>query len=719
MLGQRPWLLAAAVLALPLTGRGQIVPPAPTTGLPQLEGESFGSEDGGRVTVAKKARFVSGDAELSADFIRMDVAAGTIVAEGNVAYTTPKLRLLGERVRINAVTGLIEAEEVRVGRMPTYFYAERYTMLRGEQAMEGVLAWRNEPSNVGMALSADSIRHSAKTDRLNLSGVEPMLMGVPFFHLPHYGQQGYRELPIDIHLRARTSSTQGTYLQTTVTVADDGIFGRGLLLDAYSDSGFLVGPSFTYDNTKVAEKSMDWKSSLRAGYINDNSDLGSQPDEYGRFPDAQRHFILAQAVGNRADGFAVATQLQSVSDPRALPDFRARWYGEAQLPQSFAEISTPLYGGRGSLLIAAKTDDFQDVVQRLPEARWDLAETPFVNRRLRSRSFLSVARLSERPSEQLPGLDFLNETGSISAIEYTRVDGYAGLVQSGTASDWLSLRPVVGLRSTWWSESLNGEALGRTLGQVGIDAEMVATATWDIESAPWGIRGLRHSVRPFAGYRAYPEADGEITNVARLDRGDLNTLNLPLLDLADRRDVDTLTERQAAQLGVRNSLETRDANFGTREFLRADFFVDWREQRNGIGHDHSLYSHLAWKPASWLSLETLIRTSGESEDTTGAVTWATVHSGDLWSLSAGYADFRGGGNQNQFFTGYNLRLNSAFRLRLGAVYDFENQAFLERQALLIQKFAQSWELEYGVSERQTVRDGSDLGLTVRIRLFKF
>ena len=718
MSGRRPWLLAAA-LALPLAAGADPLPSASLPVVPQLEGESFGSEDGGRVTVARKARFVSGDAELSADLIRMDVAAGTIVAEGNVAYTSPKLRLLGERVAIDARAGLIEAERVRVGRMPAYFFAERFRMDRGEQRMEGVLAWRNEPSDLGMALRADVVRYANATDRLRISGLEPLVAGVPFLHIPHYGQQGYRRLPVDIDLRFRTSGVRGPYIQTTVTAADDGVLGRGMLLDAYGKAGVLVGPAFTYDNRDLAGEDMRWNASFRGGYIQDNSDLPSQPDEFGRIPDPDRHFILASAAGTGRDGLHVAAQVQSVSDPRALPDFRGRWAGEAQSPQTFAEVSSPMLGGRGTLHVAGKTDDFQDVVQRLPEARWDLAETAFPDRRLRGRAFLSVARLSERPSEQLAGLDFLATTGSATALEVTRLDGYAGLVQAGTHEDWMTLRPVAGVRSTWWDEGLGGEAVGRSLGQLGVDLELTATGVWETESAPWGIRGLRHTVRPFLGYRAYPELDGETAGVPRMDRGDLDSLNLPVLDLADRRDTDSLTERQAAQVGVRNALETRDARHGTREVLRADLFVDWREQREGLGHDHSLYGHLAWKPADWLALETLARAAGEQDDTTGTVTWATVRSGDLWTLRGGYADLRGQTDQRQFFAGVELRVNSAFQLRVGAVYDLLADDFLERQVILAQKIGNSWDLEYGLSERRTLGGDNKLSATLRVRLFKF
>jgi len=724
MSGRRPWLLAAA-LALPLAAGAKDGVAAAMAAVPQLEGESFGSEDGGRVTVARKARFISGDAELSADLIRMDVAAGTIVAEGNVAYTSPKLRLLGERARVDAKAGVVEAEKVRLGRFPAYFFAESFRMDRDGQTMTDVLAWRNEPSDSGMAVRVGQIRYAVETDRLALDHVQPLLAGAPILYIPHYGQKGYRELPVDVYLRVRDDERQGISLQTTVTVAADGPLGKGLLLDGYSKSGILIGPSFTYDNRRVADRGMTWRSSLAAGYIDDQSDLAAQPDAYGRTPDSRRFFVLADAVGNRADGLNVAAQLQALSDPEALEDFRSKWRQSAQLPQSFAEVSAPIAGGRASVLVSGKTDDFRDVVQRLPEARWDLAETNLGARRLRGRSWISVARLSERPSEDLPLLagpgqpTFASVTGAAGSIELTRVDGYAGLVQTVPHQDWLSIRPVAGIRSTWWDEGLGGSAVGRTLGQFGLDTEITATGTWDFDSPRWGVRGLRHTLRPFLGWRTYPELDGAAGEIPRMDRSSLADPNMPMLDLSERRDTDTLDDWQAAQIGVRNSLETRDARQGTREILRADLFMDWRQPRNGGEEDHSLYTHLAWKPSDWLSVETLLRTSGESDETTGALTWATLRSGDLWSLALGYADLRQAQDDNQAFAQLDLRLNSAYSLRVGGTFDLIDQRFMERRLLLVQKVGSSWNLEYGLSSRRTTTGNDNLGFTVRVRLFKF
>lgn len=723
MPGRRLWFLAAALASLlPVSAQtsgpagAEAVPPRPT--LPTgLEGESFSTEKGGRVIVARKARFVSGDAELGADSIRMDLEAGTLVAEGNVTYSAPRLRIFGEKATVDTRAGTLVAERVRVGRLPTYFFAERFVLSKGDYRMEEVSMWRNEPSDAGISLRAGSATYSRSDERIVLKDTQPRLGGVPFLHLPHYSQRGYRDFPADIYLRFRDSSPQGAYIRTMTTVRRSATTWNGLLLDLHSKAGVLVGPSLRYDNWELPDAGMRWRTNLIGGFIRDESDLASRPDAFGRVPDRDRFFLLAQANGRSADGLEVAAQLQGLSDPDVVRDYRGKFARESQQPQSFVEVTQALGPAYASAQASVRTEDFQDSVQRLPELRLDLPETPLLGSSVLARGWISAARLVERPSAELAGPEYLAATGLAGKAEVTRVDGYLGAGKSIRHSDWLSFRPVLGLRSTWWDEGVAGEPVARVLGQAGFDLEMTAAATWDVSSPHWEIDGLRHTVRPFLGWRALPELDAA-GDQPRLDRGKPGTLNLPVLDLADRRDTDTLGERQAAQVGVRNTLETRHPSKGTREVLRGDLFLDWRDPRGAADTESALHAHVAWTAADWLSVHALARQQTGGGDTTLA-SWADIRSGDLWQATLGYTELGDAEAVRQAFLSYTLRLNSAFRLRLGQIYDLAGGETLETTAVLVQRIGDSWELEYGLNERASRYDDGSLGFTVRVRLFKF
>lgn len=723
MSGRRLWFLAAALASLlPLSAQtsgpagAEAVPPRPT--LPTgLEGESFSTEKGGKVIVARKARFVSGDAELGADSIRMDLDAGVLVAEGNVTYSAPRLRIFGERATVDTRAGTLVAERVRVGRLPTYFFAERFVLSKGDYRMEEVRMWRNEPSEGGLSLRAGSATFTKADERIVLKDTQPRLGAVPFLHLPHYSQRGYRDFPADLYLRFRDDSPQGAYIRTMTTVRRSATTWNGVLLDLHSEAGVLVGPSLRYDNWNLPDAGMRWRTNLMGGFIRDESDLASRPDAFGRVADRDRFFVLAQANGRSPGGLELAAQLQGVSDPDVVRDYRSKYAAESLSPQTFVEVTQTLGPSYASLLATARTDDFQDVVQRLPEARIDLPETPLGDTGVLARGWVSAARLVERDSEQLGGPDFLAATGFADRAEVTRVDGYLGAGKSIRHRDWMSFRPVLGLRSTWWDDGLAGEPVARVLGQAGFDLEVAASATWDVASPHWQIDGLRHTVRPFLGWRALPEIDAN-GNQPRLDRGKVGEVNLPVLDLADRRDNDTLGERQVAQLGVRNTLETRDPSRGTREVLRADLFLDWRDPRGAEEAETAAHAHVAWTATDWLSLHALTRQPTDGGDS-DLVSWAEIRSGDLWQASLGYTELADPDAIRQAFLSWTVRLNSAFRFRYGHVYDLTEGRTLETAAVLVQRIGDSWELEYGVNERSSRYDDGSLGFTVRVRVFKF
>jgi hypothetical protein len=157
---------------------------------------------------------------------------------------------------------------------------------------------------------------------------------------------------------------------------------------------------------------------------------------------------------------------------------------------------------------------------------------------------------------------------------------------------------------------------------------------------------------------------------------------------------------------------------GTRELVRADLFLDWRDRRAGGDAEQALHGHLAWTAAEWLSVHTLLRQPTDGGD--GALAgWAEIRSGDLWQATLGYTELGEPEAVRQTFLSWTMRLNSAFRLRLGHVYDLAGGQTLESTAVLVQRIGDSWELEYGLNERTSRYDDGSLGFTVRVRLFKF
>ncbi|MEY3548863.1 MAG: hypothetical protein RLZZ552_1231, partial [Verrucomicrobiota bacterium] len=368
MPGRRFWIIAAS---LSLSVAAMAAEPArkasaPLPGQPNIEADSYASEEGGKVVVATNAQLRSNDSFLSAKKLRLDYRTGVIVAEGEVTYATKSLRILGAKVTIDPRADVIEATDVRFGRSPVYFTAESLRIVKGDKQIKGVRVWNNEPSAAGMHLRIAEASYVEKEDHLSLRSATAYAAGVPLFNLPYYGQQGL-DFPYEIMLNTGSEDKQGRFLRSTILTSVSPSLSVGGLLDYYSTSGILVGPALRFDNTRTPGAGTTWKARMQSGWIDDQATPVA--DLFGRLPDSQRAFLTGEINGRTQDGVEIAGNVFAQTDPDVLRDFRPMLIGQAGNPQLNLEVVRPLDGGYLSASLTAKADNYQDVVQRLPEFR--------------------------------------------------------------------------------------------------------------------------------------------------------------------------------------------------------------------------------------------------------------------------------------------------------------------------------------------------------------
>jgi len=720
MPGRRFWIIAAS---LSVTVAAMAAEPArtsaPLPGQPNIEADSYASEEGGKVVVATNAQLRSNDSFLSAKRIRLDYRTGVIVAEGEVVYATPSLRILGAKVMLDPRADVIEATDVRFGRAPVYFTAESLRIVKGDKQIKGVRVWNNEPSAVGMHLKIAEASYVEKEDWLSLRSATPYVAGLPLFNLPYYGQEGL-DFPYEIMLNTGSEDKQGSFLRSSVLTRVSPSLWAGGNLDFYSRSGVMVGPALRFDNSRAAGAGTRWKARLQSGWIDDQST--PVPDLFGRLPDAQRAFATGEINGRTADGLEVAGNLFAQTDPDVLREFRPFLIGQAGNPQLNLEVVRAHEGGYLSASLTAKTDNFQDVVQKLPEFRYDLPTTVAGADGWSRRAFLSLGYFSERPSNELPTAKFQAATLSADAWSAARIDGYYGFSRTMVAGDWLTFRPVAGVRTTGWSEGLNGQgASTKVIGQAGFDLEGLFTGSWSADAPDWGIDGLRHSARPLFQYRVMPGADREVGVVPMTQRA-VSVSVLEELDLADRLDAASTTDRQSMRFGLRNTLETRDAANGARELLRADVFTDWRQGPTDAETGRTdLLGSVRVSPTPWMLLSSSVRLPNGGGAARESLQTIALNSGDFWQTSLSWVELNQATQARQLVWNGQVRLNSVYSLVSGLNYDAQLDQTTLLWAGLIQRVGNSWELEYGVNKRlDPINRGiSSLGFHLRVRLFKF
>jgi hypothetical protein len=717
MPGRCFWILAAS---LSLTAAMAAEPPAGTPDRrATFEYDSIVVSENGHVAVATNGRLETANAFLSAKMIRRDDRTGLILAEGDVVYTTKELRILGARIMIDTRADVIEATDVRFGRAPVYFTAESLRIVKGDKQIKGVRVWNNEPSAAGMHLKIAEASYLEKEDHLSLRSATPYVAGVPLFNLPYYGQSGL-DFPYDIMLNTGSEDKQGRFLRSSILNRISPSLWVGGNVDFYSNSGIMVGPALRFDNSRAAGAGTRWKGRLQSGWIDDQSTPVA--DLFGRLPDSQRSFVTGDINGRTADGLEIAGNLFAQTDPDVLRDFRPFLIGQAGNPQLNLEVVRPYEGGYLSAALTAKTDNYQDVVQKLPEFRYDLPTTVAGADGWSRRAFLSVGYFSERPSAELPLANFQAATLSADAWSTARIDGYYGFSRTMVAGDWLTFRPVAGVRTTGWSDGLNGQgAATKVIGQAGFDVEGLFTGSWSVDAPNWGINGLRHSARPLFQYRVMPGADREVGVVPMTQRA-VSVSVLEELDLADRLDAASTTDRQSMRFGIRNTLETRDALKGSRELLRADLFTDWRQGPTDAETGRTdLLGSLSVSPASWLTLNSSVRMPNGGGAARESLQTIALNSGDFWRTSLSWVELRQATNARQLVWDGRVRLNSVYSLVSGLNYDAQLDQATLLWAGLIQRVGNSWEVEYGVNKRMDPlnRGISSLGFHLRVRLFKF
>ena len=684
-----------------------------------FEFKSIVTSENGHVTVATDGRLETANAFLSAKMIRRDDRTGLIIAEGDVVYTTKELRILGARIMIDTRADVIEATDVRFGRAPVYFTAESLRIVKGDKQIKGVRVWNNEPSAAGMHLKIAEASYVEKEDWLSLRSATPYVAGLPLFNLPYYGQSGL-DFPYEIMLNTGSEDKQGRFLRSSILTRVSPSLYAGGNVDFYSNSGIMVGPALRFDNSRVPGAATRWKGRLQSGWIDDQSTPVA--DLFGRLPDSQRSFVTGDINGRTADGLEVAGNLFAQTDPDVLRDFRPFLIGQAGNPQLNLEVVRPYEGGYLSAALTAKTDNYQDVVQKLPEFRYDLPTTIAGADGWSRRAFLSVGYFSERPSAELPLAAFQAATLSADAWSAARIDGYYGFSRTMVAGDWLTFRPVAGVRTTGWSDGLNGQgAATKVIGQAGFDVEGLFTGSWSADAPNWGINGLRHSARPLFQYRVMPGADREVGVVPMTQRA-VSVSVLEELDLADRLDAASTTDRQSMRFGIRNTLETRDAVNGSRELLRADLFTDWRQGPTDAETGRTdLLGSLSVSPASWLTFNSSVRMPNGGGAARESLQTIALNSGDFWRTSLSWVELRQATSARQLVWDGRVRLNSVYSLVSGLNYDAQLDQATLLWAGLIQRVGNSWEVEYGVNKRMDPlnRGISSLGFHLRVRLFKF
>ncbi len=639
------------------------------------------------------------DVLLLADELHYNYTTQVVVARGNVSLTRGTQRLLADEITYHLTARSYSVKGLRLGDSPLYVSGSGLVGDTSAVTIHDAQLFYSEPGPWTPSLRADSLTYTpgkmvrADNARLGFGAFK-------FLPLPTFNQSVKDPLFELLSIRVGYRSSLGAFADVGLLapVAPDLKLGGDL--GFYSNRGLLYGPEASY---KVDEPGLSVADRLRTGFIND---YGSRlTDILGRPIRPNRGFVEWDHHEQIGDQVTITGELNYWSDSEVLRDFRPADFFPVQTPDSFLEAT---YAGQNVILSAfvrADPTNFVDVEQRLPEVRADLLPTA-MGAGFYERGSASVAVLREAPPVTGPTLNS------------DRADAVYEVSRPFRARDWFAFTPVAGGRVTYYDQALGGRSdYTRVLGEVGADAELQASATYDYKNAIWGIDGLRHLVTPTLSYRYIPAAASGTPFIPAIDRQVYSTYLQPL-DLADQRNIDQLTNTNILRLGVDNTLQTRDPKYGSRDLATLNLAADWLLSRKpGQRAFSTVQSEFAVMPANWLRLDVFSRIDPQTGGLREFNTSLKLHDGNAWSVTVGTNYLQGQLSEDALEGRY--RLNEVYEALARVYYDEHQHRFVENSYGLSQNLGNVWRVRYLMSFYQGPRREGSFGFNIEIELAKF
>jgi LPS-assembly protein len=645
------------------------------------------------------AQLAYGDLLLTADEIRYSTATKIAVAHGHAILTQGARRLLADTITFNLVDGTYHVENLRMGEYPLILTGSSATGDRRNITLNDAKATYSEPGPFVPTLRADKLVYApdqklqAQSASVGIGGMRPITFSL--------FQQNLKEPLLSyVSLTGGYRASLGAYLESGLHLPVADGFRLGADVGIYTARGLMFGPAASYGNS---EGDNTFHGYIRSGFISDHGDRLT--DVLGRPVPRNRGYVEWQHQQQITDTVTVAGQFNYWKDSEILRDFRPKEFFAVQEPDTFLES---VYTGNNYFVSAFgrfQPNTFNPVQERLPELRFDLLPI-MVGPGLTERFSASLAVLREDPPTGGP------------TIKSTRLDAFYELSRTFAPQPWLTFTPVAGGRVTYYDQATGGRSTyTRTLGEVGFDAALRTSATYDYKNEAWGIDGLRHLMTPRLLYRYIPEANKGQPYLPAIDRQAFSTYLQPL-GLGDMRNVDQLHATNTVRLELDNTLQTRDAVYGSRDLMVFNLAADLHLRRAvGESDVSELHNEFAFMPARWLQLDIYNSFAPQTFTMKEFNSGLTIHDGDQWSVRLSSNFLRH--ELDDYFIEGRRRINEAYEAIARVRYDFRKRRFNEQFYGIRQNLSNLWIVEYAVTLYDGPRRESRFGFNVQVQAIGF
>ena len=624
-----------------------------------------------------KGRWRGADILLTADEIRLIRRTETLIATGNVTLTDGDERLLADRVEYNRLDGHFSAVNLRIGRFPVYIQGAYAEGTLKEITIRNAVISYTEPGRWKPSARADTIIYSPGRYVRTISALIG-LGGTVFIPIASLSQD------LNDAITARYFTFSAGYRSTLGPILDIGFHVPvvpdvkvGGDLGLFLKRGAMIGPSATYSSPEGTD---DLSGFFRSGYIHDygqrTTDILDNPVP------ADRGFAEWQHRQQVTENITFDADVNWWRDSEIIRDFRPKEFYPVQEPDSTLEA---VYSGQNyfaSVFARLQPDKFEPVQARLPELRFDLLPTA-IGAGFYERFSASAASLIEQPPGGGPDL------------ASNRLDAFYGLSRPISPTRWFTFTPVAGGRITDYLDTKGASLSGgtvRALGELGFDTQLRMSGTFDYKNPVWGIDGLRHLLTPVLSYRYIPDANAGQRYIPEIDRQSFTTYLQPL-ELGDLRSIDQLEPKNTLRIGLENTLQTRQAGYGSTDLARLNLFEDLNFRPGPGDPDHSdVHAEVAFTPAHWIDFEGTEVFSPTASRLREFDSGLTLRDGDQRTLQLASDFVRH--EDDDYLCNYIEKINEQFSGLILLEYGARQHRFNQRSIGLVQILSNTWRIKY-------------------------
>jgi LPS-assembly protein len=672
--------------------------------VPELSGQSSSYDLNTQENVITgNAQLVYGDALLTADEIRINRNTFIAVATGHVALTHDTQRLLADHLTYRLSDGFFQLDHVRLGEYPVYITADSVAGTKTRMTFKNAVFTLHEPNPYTPTVHADTLVYEpgkllvSDGNSIGIGPVRPLIV-------PHLTQRpGEESILSYFSVDAGYRSNLGPYASVALNLPVVPDLWLGGHVDYYTERGLLFGPSGHYAYNGGGQ---ELTGAFQGGFINDRGDDAKRgTDILGNQVPHDRSYFEWQHQQNIDDNITLMADVNYWKDSEVIRDFYPDKFAAIQTPDNFIEAD---YAGQNYILSAFTRFDpnnFEKVQERLPEIDFNLLPTE-IGGGLVERFSSSAAIL--RDNTPPPG----------PILNSNRFDTFYGLERPIAPTNWFTFTPVTGGRLTYYSNSTGvKENYLRTLGEVGFDAELTSSGTWDYKNDRWQIDGLRHLFTPKISYRYIPEAEKGQPYIPPIDSLTFSPYLQPL-DLGDMRNIDQLHRTDTMRLELDNVLQTRDPKYGSRNLFSLNVAEDFLFSRDP--GDESLSqteAEISATPVNWLAFNALEIVVPQQHEQRELDTGFTIKDGEQRSFSFSNSFLHGQIEQYNFQ--YQERLNEEYTVIETFTYDARLRRANQQEVDLRQNIRNTWAIHYEVALLNGDARQGHFGVNLSIELLKF